>query len=131
VNRLRLASCFDQPVPAQAGELLGKCRLAERNDLVQIPDRTFAVGERAQNHQPALVAKRFHQTGRVRGVARHSLGGRRQKTLFTGGFFGRRHIGSGVFEELPGITIDEANLEIYQLVFSNLHIFNTVAADRN
>jgi hypothetical protein len=73
VHHLGDLSGQNQTTGSQAGEMLGQRRLAQRDSLVEFPNRQRTVQQVAQDHQPLLVAERLQELRGVRGVRLHDV----------------------------------------------------------
>jgi hypothetical protein len=60
--------CFDKTIAAEAGQVLGKRRLTQPNQPLQLVDAAFPADQFAENHQAMLIAHGFEQNARGAGI---------------------------------------------------------------
>ena len=67
-RHLRLRAAVDHAGAAQLGEMLRHGGLLQADGAHQRADRTLALGELAQDHQPARIGERAEQGGGLAGL---------------------------------------------------------------
>src|SRR5262249_23315949 len=73
IDGLALAPGGDEALGAQPRELLRHGRLAQRQQALELAHGFFALGQNAEDHQPALVGERLEELGRLARLRDHGV----------------------------------------------------------